>query len=377
MKKLLIILLIFTAFTSSAQVYQRDPAYGRSIDRYEVLKDLGIPTFCGTPTVNSTVTDKAKIAYDSCGHKFYIYDPSNATWGQVTGGGVIVDSGVDSITYHDNQLCQWVDGVSTCYFLNKFYDSSALNYNQTKIIHFNTGHPVDSVSLPTNNLNLYWPLYGDNADTSVHFKNDSLPRLDYATSVRDTSTWNDNTLIDKLFLHDKLAEVTSTGITRTELQDTASAIRSSMGSGSVQSVTGNPTNLVDNTDPANPIIQKDASKVNISDTAAMLSHYQKSITLTTTGTSGAATLSGNTLNIPQYSGGGGSSSGVDSTNTATSAGQTVFTFPYTLTDYTVSKQVTRNGVLINSSDYTISGGNITFTGFTCDSGDKIRFIGIK
>jgi hypothetical protein len=273
MKKLLIIFLIFTAFTSSAQVYQRDPSYGRSIDRYEVLKDLGIPTFCGTPTVNSTVTDKAKIAFDSCGHKFYIYDPSNATWGQVTGGGVIIEPGVDSITYHDNQLCQWVDGVSTCYFLNKFYDSSALNYNQTKIIHFNTGHPVDSVSLPTNNLNLYWPLYGDNADTSVHFKNDSLPRLDYATAVRDTSEWNDNTLIDKLFLHDRLAEVTATGITRTELQDTASAIRSSMGSGSVQSVTGSPSGLVDNTDPANPVIQQDASKVNISDTAAMLSHY--------------------------------------------------------------------------------------------------------
>lgn len=34
--------------------------------------------------------------------------------------------------------------------------------------------------------------------------------------------------------------------------------------------------------------------------------YQAPITLTTTGTSGAATFSGNTLNIPQYSGGGGS-----------------------------------------------------------------------
>ena len=34
--------------------------------------------------------------------------------------------------------------------------------------------------------------------------------------------------------------------------------------------------------------------------------YQEPITLTTTGSSGAATFSGNTLNIPQYSGGGGS-----------------------------------------------------------------------
>jgi hypothetical protein len=36
--------------------------------------------------------------------------------------------------------------------------------------------------------------------------------------------------------------------------------------------------------------------------------YQAPITLTTTGTSGAATFVGNTLNIPQYSGGGGTSS---------------------------------------------------------------------
>lgn len=76
-------------------------------------------------------------------------------------------------------------------------------------------------------------------------------------------------------------------------------------------------------------------------------------------------------------GGGTSSTGVDSTNTATTDGQTVFTFPYTLTDYTVSKQVTRNGVLIDPSDYTVNTGDITFTGFTCDSGDKIRFIGVK
>jgi len=44
--------------------------------------------------------------------------------------------------------------------------------------------------------------------------------------------------------------------------------------------------------------------------------YQGALTLTTTGTSGAATLSGTTLNIPQYSGGGGTPAG--------SAGQVQF-----------------------------------------------------
>jgi hypothetical protein len=76
------------------------------------------------------------------------------------------------------------------------------------------------------------------------------------------------------------------------------------------------------------------NKVNISDTSTMLSPYfrdadtsllnltprfaakQNNITLTTTGTSGAATLIGSTLNIPQYSGGGGG------TGTVTSVGLT-------------------------------------------------------
>jgi hypothetical protein len=79
-----------------------------------------------------------------------------------------------------------------------------------------------------------------------------------------------------------------------------------------------------------------ASKLNISDTLNMLLPYfrdadtttlnltsrfatkQNNITLTTTGSSGAATLTGATLNIPQYSGGGGISDGdkgdIDVTN---------------------------------------------------------------
>ena len=47
--------------------------------------------------------------------------------------------------------------------------------------------------------------------------------------------------------------------------------------------------------------------------------YQGTLTLTTTGSSGAATLVGNTLNIPQYSGGGGGGTGITWTATTTDA----------------------------------------------------------
>jgi hypothetical protein len=63
--------------------------------------------------------------------------------------------------------------------------------------------------------------------------------------------------------------------------------------------------------------------------------YQAPITLTTTGTSGAATLSGNTLNIPQYSSSGGS-------GTVTSV---TFTGDGTILSSTPSSAVTTSGTL--------------------------------
>ena len=71
------------------------------------------------------------------------------------------------------------------------------------------------------------------------------------------------------------ASMLSSYVPRQELKDTAAAIRADMGSGSVLSVTGSPSGLVDNTDPSNPVVQEDALKLNISDTASMLSPYQR------------------------------------------------------------------------------------------------------
>jgi hypothetical protein len=79
--------------------------------------------------------------------------------------------------------------------------------------------------------------------------------------------------------------------------------------------------------------------------------YQSPITLTTTGTSGAATFIGNTLNIPQYSGGGGSGTvtqvdgtgtvnGITLTGTVTTSGS--LTLGGTLSGVSLATQVTGN-----------------------------------
>ena len=55
---------------------------------------------------------------------------------------------------------------------------------------------------------------------------------------------------------------------------------------------------------------------------ATLTVADTGLTLTTTGTTGAATLVGNTLNIPQYSGGGGSQTLAQTLVLGNSAGTT-------------------------------------------------------
>lgn len=63
--------------------------------------------------------------------------------------GALIAPGVDSITFKSNQLCQWKNSISKCYPLAQFFDSTAINYNETKYINFNNGVAVDSVSIKT------------------------------------------------------------------------------------------------------------------------------------------------------------------------------------------------------------------------------------
>lgn len=82
--------------------------------------------------------------------------------------------------------------------------------------------------------------------------------------------------------------------------------------GGVTSVTGaNKINVSPTTGAV--VVFADTSGTGLA-TKAYVGNYQPKITLTTTGTSGSATLVGNTLNIPQYSGGGGVVSSVSGTN---------------------------------------------------------------
>lgn len=72
--------------------------------------------------------------------------------------------------------------------------------------------------------------------------------------------------------------------------------------------------------------------------------YQAPITLTTTGTSGAATFIANTLNIPQYSGGGGGGT-VTTTGSPSNGNLSVFSGATSITNGDLSGDITTSGTL--------------------------------
>lgn len=84
---------------------------------------------------------------------------------------------------------------------------------------------------------------------------------------------------------------------------------------------------------------------------------QPAITLTTMGTSGAATLIGNTLNIPQYAGGGGGGSGTVNTGTANRLSY------YASTGTAVSElsAITANRVLLSDANGLPTASSVTNT----------------
>jgi hypothetical protein len=103
MKNLLTILIILFAYSSQAQVLQEPQVFGMLYRNLGAKEGLLIPTFCGTPTLPPKVLNygQSAIAYDSCNHLFYVFDPTNATWGQVSG------NSIDSSAFHT--LTQAVD----------------------------------------------------------------------------------------------------------------------------------------------------------------------------------------------------------------------------------------------------------------------------
>lgn len=252
--------------------------------------------------------------------------------------------------------------------------SSSYGFNK------NNGNIYQTISVPLSAFNWSATTYNrltlvttgsDNTGTAGYFLDyitlqsgtpNITPPTDYSNKVDSTTTVkvNDSTYVGLYWIK---------GISY-QKGDTIHT-HSSSASGSVQSVTGNPSGLVDNTDPTNPVVQQDALKLNISDTASMLSPYLRKIDTTgmrlqpIAGTN--MTITGTYPNLTFNSTASGGSSTIDTTITATTNGQTNFVF---------ASLPSRYLVFVNNmpfTNFTTSGGNTIIVGFTdIVAGDIIR-----
>lgn len=86
----LFILFWINGFT---QVYQPATLYGKKENRSSVDSTFYGPTGCGAPaSLKSIDLKKAAYYFDSCNHRFYIYDPKLAAWDSIHAGSAATDS---------------------------------------------------------------------------------------------------------------------------------------------------------------------------------------------------------------------------------------------------------------------------------------------
>jgi hypothetical protein len=130
-------------------------------------------------------------------------------------------------------------------------------------------------------------------------------------------------------------------------------------SGSVANSTSTPAITIATT--VNGLLKGNGTAVSA---ASAGTDYQVPITLTTTGSSGAATFVNNVLNIPQYSGGGGGGGGITSVTATANSGITAVTVGGAVTLNTTYASTSTSGVVkIDGSSIVISSeGVISATG---------------
>lgn len=92
MKKLLLLLCVLFCGFAHAQIFTKPSnPYGIIANRYSFDSTLYFPTGCGNPTDTMSLFSqgntgsaqklkKSAIYFDSCGHTFWIYDPSTLSW---------------------------------------------------------------------------------------------------------------------------------------------------------------------------------------------------------------------------------------------------------------------------------------------------------
>ena len=235
----------------------------------------------GLSTEDYTTTEKSKLAGIQSGAEVNV----NADWNSTSGDAQILNkptipsiSGLATITYVDSQDSTKVDKVSGKGLSTEDYTSG----EKTKLSGIQTGAEV--------NVNADWNATSGDAEIL------NKPTIPSIAGLETTSN--------------KSTSVTTDQASNTKYPSVKSVYDWVIGLGYLLASTASSTyqtlaNIRTSWQVTPDNIHYPSEKL-VKDS---LDAKQGSLTLTTTGTSGASTLVGSTLNIPQYSGGGGGGSG--------------------------------------------------------------------
>lgn len=189
--------------------------------------------------------------------------------------------------------------------------SSTNSYNQIIVINTNSGAAASSDIVVNNNLSTATTYYGDLGMNGSGFTGSGS--LNLANAVYLSATTGD--LVLGTTTANAIHFVINGGTTDALTIGTGGAITVGVWQGSIIGSSYGGAGSI------NGIMKANGSGT--VSAAAAGTDYQAPITLTTTGTSGAATFISNTLNIPQYSGGGSSAFNGITSGTNTSAAMVV------------------------------------------------------
>jgi hypothetical protein len=391
MKKLLTILLVLCVFTGSAQVLQEPTIYGTLYRNVGGKEAILVPSVNGVPVFPTSLKQyhQGAIAIDTLNKKFYFYNPADSSWNALDSytkaqiDSIISDlpdysNKVDSVKNRNDSIFYVTKGIYHYSGYKRTDISGKVNYTDSLTKYVTPTQLKDSIKTDYVKPIGYWDndtlkfytitdsTLADNSDTTVPTTRAVKAYVDNHAGVGGGGSPNSNIgsgfrlavpLTNNIKTIYAVAPILLDSVTNTNALtfkfDTSVIHTSAYNNGQYGSLS-----------------QQNTNTSNIASNTTAIAGKQNSLTLTTTGTSGAATLTGSTLNIPQYTGGGITA---DSTITAT-AGQTSFTFssvPALTNDYIIF--INGNA----TTNFTASGNTITLGMTDLLAGDKVRYKRIK
>lgn len=101
MLKILVIMLLSSLAVKSQIFIRPNNSYGVTYNRLRADSSLLFATYCGVPVgtagLHSINQKMSALYYDSCGHKLYVFDPSDSTW-SIAGSGALSRFGIEDAT---------------------------------------------------------------------------------------------------------------------------------------------------------------------------------------------------------------------------------------------------------------------------------------